>query len=139
MDKSNWGDPVIRNPILCEDDHRTQQHFRDECNINTIIGRWIKGQQPPPPTGIALYGDFTQVTDFASASRMVADGNAAFLKLAPDIRARFHNDLAELLDWLDEPENLEESYSLGIRQRPPAGEPTEEPPSEPEPTPPQGE
>lgn len=139
MDKSNWGDPVDTPVLICEDPHRTQQHFKDECNINTIIKRWSQGQQPPPPTGIALYGDFTGITDFAAASEIVANGHQEFLKLRPEIRLRFNNKLADLLDWLEDPENLEESYRLGLRLRPPPGEPDPEPPEDPAPAPPEGD
>lgn len=50
--------------LKCEDGTRTQQQFKDECDINEIMRRFGKTGQVPSNVRAPMYGDFTEVGDF---------------------------------------------------------------------------
>ena len=97
----------------------TQQSFRDECDINTIVERFGLGADMPealPPR----FGDFSEVTDFHSAMNAVRIAGEGFMLMPAAIRARFENDPARLIKFLEDPGNFDEAVKLGIVNAPPA-------------------
>lgn len=124
---------------------RTQQHFAGESDVNSIVRRAKKGVPLPLRISTPLYGDFTSGVDFQDSMNRIAVAKSNFEMLPSDLRLQFHNDPAELLDFINDPENLEEAIELGLLSAPapalevpPAPEPASEPvpPSEPSPEPP---
>lgn len=96
---------------------RTHQEFREECDINTIMARYNATgvmpqpwKSPPKP----LWGDFSSVPEFQAAQQLLVDARDAFLSLPAKVRARFHNDPAEVLAFVHDPDNLEEARKLGL-------------------------
>lgn len=77
-----------------------QQHLKEEADINTIVRRFgITGQMPFGPTG-GMYGDFTGFpTDYLAALEVVDRADAAFMSLPAEVRERFHNNPAELVEF----------------------------------------
>lgn len=67
------------------------------------------------------YGDFTSALDYQSSLNQVIDAEAAFMDLPAKVRARFGNDPAQLIGFLEsaDPADLEESVKLGLRDAPP--------------------
>lgn len=97
----------------------TQQQFKDEVDINTIVKRFnLTGQMP---TGVRLptYGDFTGVDDYHSAMNALREAEQAFMAFPAELRDKFSNDPQKFLEYVEDESKLEESYELGIRQRPP--------------------
>lgn len=97
----------------------TKQSFRDECDINVIMKKWEK-------TGVidhvrdiqGQYGDFTDVKDYRSALDAVIQAQEAFDGFPAELRARFSNDPAQFLDFVQDPSNMEEMISLGLAEAP---------------------
>lgn len=134
-----------RVQLSCDGDKiRTQQHFKDECDINVLTQRWLKGGGKPPPPTQLNYGDFSNVTDFMSAKLAISNAEHLFQSLPARVRSRFENSPAQLLAFAEDPNNLTEAVALGLAmpaqtpQEPtPPGEGEETPPTESEaPTPP---
>lgn len=96
----------------------TQQHFKDEADINKIIARYnrtgVLVDPTTPRSGDALFGDFSEVKDFSDAQNFICMAKEAFMELDSSIRRRFHNDPAELIAFLNDPSNIEEGRKLGI-------------------------
>lgn len=121
--------PHLRVPLACLDESRTKQSFGDETNINNIMARFIK-------TGLvdfvneheSHYGDVTG-WQFHDAMNIVARSQEMFEALPAELRARFNNDPATFLDFVDDPENDAEAVSLGIRNPPKEVATTPLPPS----------
>ncbi len=102
---------------------RTKQSFKEETDINSIMARFQK-------TGMIefinkhepQYGDVTAI-DFQTAMQSVATGREMFADLPSKVRDRFNNDPAELLEFLDNPENRDEAILLGLAKPKPTDEP----------------
>ncbi len=109
-----------------------KQEFRDECDINNVMRKYEK-------TGLldhvnkfqGQYGDFSEVVDYQSALNAVMSADAAFLTLPAGVRARFENDPAGFLEFVENgtEDELREAGLLP-RQPPVAVEAPGEPPEE---------
>jgi len=100
--------------LHCEDATLTQQHFKDECDINNILKQFNVTGQLPETTLSPRYGDFTGIMDYHSALNQVIAAEDEFMALPADLRARFENDPAKLIDFLDNVENKDEAIKLGL-------------------------
>lgn len=107
---------------------RTKQSMQQECDINFIVGQFMKTGAFAhvairPPT----YGDFTTVDDYLTARTQIAEADQAFAALPASIRDSMDNDPAVLLEFLQDPDNLEEARELGLvgpaPETPPVGPP----------------
>ncbi|QXP07896.1 MAG: internal scaffolding protein [Arizlama microvirus] len=101
----------------------TQQHFKDEVNINTIVDRYKKTGYLIDPNQInesrkAIYGDFTNSGDFFKAQEQLLKAQDSFMALPPKLRLRFNNDPGQLIDFLDNPNNVNEAIVLGLVENP---------------------
>lgn len=100
--------------LHCEDATLTQQHFKDECDINNILRQFnITGLLPEAPLS-PRYGDFTGIGDYHSALNQVIAAEDEFMALPAQIRSRFDNDPAKLIDFLEKSENKDEAIKLGL-------------------------
>lgn len=120
-------EPFVRSPynydrrkasrtcaLLCPDPSRTKQSFAEDADINTIVRRFnLTGQLP---TGIRMptYGDFSEVFDFHTAMNAIAKARESFDAMPAHIRARFHNDPAEFVDFCSNEENRQEAIKMGL-------------------------
>jgi len=119
-----------RRPVLeCLEDPITQQHFKNECDINRIVARF---QSTGVITHLAKakpqYG-FASSQSFSEAAFNVAAARSQFEELPSNIRAHFNNDAAEFFDAAADQERYDEFVTLGLIEKPP------EEPKEPAPQP----
>lgn len=97
----------------------TKQAHKDECDINLIIRKYDKtGVLTHVNRALATYGDFSAVHSFQEAHNSVMAAAASFADLPAKIRKEFDNDPAKFLDFIDNPENIERMYELGLAVRP---------------------
>lgn len=93
----------------------TQQHFKEETDINTIVERFGITGEIPTNVRVPLEGDFSEgVLDYQSALNAVLQADNAFMQMPADIRARFHNNPAEFLEFVHDEANRDEAVKLGI-------------------------
>ena len=105
--------------LHCEDASLAQQHFKDECDINNILRQFnLTGLLPESPLS-PRYGDFTGIGDYHTALNQVIAAEDEFMSLPATLRARFENDPAQLIEFLDKPENFDEAISLGLVNKKP--------------------
>ena len=138
-----WHVPHERVMLDCGgmDASKTQQEFKDECDINMIIDKFgpdLSSGANRQPT----FGDFTAVDDFQSAMELVADAQYQFDTLPAALRKRFDNDPNAFIEWFDQasPDELKEAGLINepLVVAPAPAEPGATPaPVPPEPTPPQ--
>ena len=94
----------------------TIQSAKDECDINLIVANAERGmlsasminQREP------RYGDFSQIGDYQSALNQVMAAETMFAELPAEIRRRFDNDPAKLLEFVGDAENRAEAVKLGL-------------------------
>jgi len=100
--------------LHCEDASLAQQHFKDECDINNILRQFnVTGLLPEQPLS-PRYGDFTGIGDYHTALNRVMAAQDEFDALPAQIRARFDNDPANLIEFLDNEKNRQEAEDLGL-------------------------
>ena len=100
--------------LHCEDATLAQQHFKDECDINNILRQFnVTGLLPETPLS-PRYGDFTGIGDYHTALNRVIAAEHEFMALPAQIRSRFDNDPAKLIDFLENQENKDEAIKLGL-------------------------
>lgn len=107
---------------------RTKQSFKDECDINNVVSRWMKsgiaGSSFNASTGSFL--DVSNVPDYHTAMNVVLNAQRLFSELPSVVRERFKNDPGEYLRFMDDPNNTEEAIKLGLAVRREGG--AEQPP-----------
>jgi len=98
---------------------RCKQSYQDEANVNNIIRRYQKTGLLVDPTKVgrsrtAQFGDFADITDLPTTLQRISDANTAFMKLPPQVREKFQNDVGKLLSFVQNPENTNASIDLGL-------------------------
>jgi len=73
----------------------TQQHFKEDADVNVIMRRF--GVGGAPSRGGGVYGDFSGIHDYESALAAIERAEAGFMALPAEVRAQFGNDPAMLL------------------------------------------
>jgi len=106
--------PKRKVSITFEGVGKTQQQFKDECDINTIMARYqqtglIESFNQKQPRYIDCSG-----ADYQEAMQVVAAANSMFQDLPSQIRNRFDNDPAQFLEFAQNPENLPEMAEMGL-------------------------
>lgn len=103
--------------LACEEPSLAQQHFKEECDINTILQKFnITGLLPEAPLS-PRYGDFSGIGDYHSALNRVMAAREEFGALPAQIRARFDNDPSKLIEFLQDENNRPEAEELGLVEK----------------------
>jgi phage internal scaffolding protein len=94
----------------------TQQHLENETNINAIMARALKTGAMPAArhSAEAMFGDFSSGDDYQTMLNKVIALESSFDSLPSDIRNRFRNNPAMLLDFLSDENNRDEAIELGL-------------------------
>lgn len=109
--------------LHCKDPSLAKQEFAEEADINTIVRRFNLTGQLPENIRMPTYGDFEGIFDFHSAMNAIAQANEAFDAMPANVRARFHNNPAEFVDFCLDDNNREEATKLGLVRPATAGNP----------------
>lgn len=128
--------PVQWMPLASELPYgRTKQAFKDECDINTIIKRFLRtGQLDLANKLEPRYGDCTGI-EFQAACEKVAAAKSLFAELPAALRNRFDNEPAKFLDFVHDDRNIDEARELGLLKPKEAAAPVVATPPEPAPAP----
>jgi phage internal scaffolding protein len=104
--------------LHCEDATLAQQHYKDECDINNILRQFNVTGLLPENALSPRYGDFTGISDYQTALNQVIAAEDEFMRLPADLRARFQNDPAQLIEFIENSENKDEAIKLGLVKQP---------------------
>ena len=106
----------------------TKKAMKNETDINFIMRKYKK-------TGIINFvnenkGDFMEVPeiDFQQAMETIKHGENLFSKMPSDLRKEFKNDPGVFLQFVHDPKNTDRMIELGLAERPPGENPTQQPP-----------
>lgn len=103
------------------DETIVQQQFTEEADINVLVKRFGFAT-PYDSSRIPVFGDFTGITDFASAREAIARAEEQFMSLPAAVRERFANDPAQLIEFARE-EGSAEKFVEMLKPALPAGAP----------------
>lgn len=108
---------TYRNPppgpgIDCPAETLTQQHFQQECDINTILARHGVLEQLPG----AFYCSFDSSRDLRESLELLREAEESFLSLPASVRDKFANDPANLLDFVSDPSNHSRFAEFGLAE-----------------------
>lgn len=107
-------DPMKDSRGQAADESRTKQSFVKECDINVLMGRYLKtGQINHLAKHGGHYGDFSPM-NFQDAMNVVRQTEEMFEDLDSSIRKRFHNNPAEFLEFVQDARNQDECIKLGL-------------------------
>lgn len=94
---------------------RTQQHFKEESDINVLVKRFAITGELPQGVRMPTYEDFTETYDFHSAANAIAQAREAFMHLPADLRYnRFQNDPGAFVAFCSNEANRDEAEKLGL-------------------------
>ncbi|WNK14176.1 MAG: internal scaffolding protein [Microvirus sp.] len=111
--RHNYG-PRYRVPIAFTGEGRTKQSFKDECDINVLMSKYLKtGLMDHVNEALPRFEDVTSL-DFQEAQHLIAEAASMFEDIPSAIRNRFDNNPGKLLDWVHDPANAEEAATLGF-------------------------
>lgn len=92
----------------------TKQSFKDGCDINTIMARYMStGEMPDISTRAPQYMDASGF-DFQLMQDQVVEAKRLFMELPSVLRSRFANDPAEFIAYCQDEENRSEMIKLGL-------------------------
>lgn len=92
---------------------RTEQSYKDECDIEFIISNFVKTGIDPREGRKMSFVDCTQVKDFNDAQNLIAETKSMFYSLPPEIRDEFQT-VDGYLEYVSNPANLKDCYERGI-------------------------
>lgn len=106
----------ISTASVNDEPSKTLQGPALEADINYIVKTYGLNttQVPPEVYDPRYYGDLSDVPDLQTALNRVREAEEHFMKLPPELRARFHDSPGVLWDFVNDPRNGEEAVRLGL-------------------------
>lgn len=93
----------------------TQQQYAEECDVNHIMKKYITtGEIHHVNRKQGVYADMADIQDYQGMLNTVLAANEAFDALPADVRNKFRNDPANLIEFVQDPENYDEGVKLGL-------------------------
>jgi hypothetical protein len=92
----------------------TVQSQSEDADINVMMRRFGVTGQLPQGVRVPSYGDFTSISDYRSALHQIREAGDNFMKLPPDLRARYDNDPQLFLEAVASGEALPALKALGV-------------------------
>lgn len=94
---------------------RTRQSEAEACDINSIMGKYrTTGFTKKVTLNTPVYGDFSNALDYMEAKNALIAADEIFMSLPARVRSRVNNDPAQLIAFVEDPENHDELVSLGL-------------------------
>lgn len=94
--------------------YTTEQHHKDECDVNKIVRKYDKTGLLQHVTRIeAQYGDVSGV-EYKRMQDQIKSAQSEFMLLPAKIRKRFGNNFMNLIEFMDDATNRDEAIELGL-------------------------
>lgn len=106
----------------------TQQHQRDEVDVNNIMKRYVKsGVIDHVNKNEPFYGE-VPACQYHEAVEQIKLADDMFSELPSPIRKHFDNDPAQFLAFVQDPRNKDDLYTMGLASSPVQTSGPEKPP-----------
>lgn len=101
----------------------TQQSHAAAADVRNIIKQYDRtGLIANVNKGIAQYGDYSEINEYAEALNMVREANESFEQIPSHIREQFNNNAGLFFEFATDPKNAEKMIEMGLKEKPPAPE-----------------
>ena len=102
--------------LICETPSRTQQQFKDECDVNNILRNYVNTGILTHTSAVApQFGDFSSLpSDYGEALDLIEQSRQQFMSLPSEVRERFDNSPRKLVEFLSDQANIDEAVKLGL-------------------------
>lgn len=112
-------DPVTKRRRVAtvhEGASRTQQQFKDDCDVNKIMEKYRRTGTITFRKNVqdGVYMNLADAPDYQEALNTVIQAERAFEEVPSKIRLRFENDPKQFLAYLADPANHAEAVKLGL-------------------------
>lgn len=118
-----------QTPLITEDDGRVQHQFKEESDINNIVGRYretgILGDPSLSSGKQPMFGDFSNTVSYHESRTKLIQAKEDFANLPAKVRDRFKNDPEKLIKFIDDDKNRAEAEKLGLIPRSEISKPPE--------------
>ena len=96
-------------------DSLTQQSHASAADVRNIIKQYDRtGLIANVNKGVAQYGDYSEVNEYAEALNMVRAANENFAELPSHIREQFGNNPGVFFEFATDPKNKEKMIEMGL-------------------------
>lgn len=107
---------TIRVHTVNDEPSRTDTSWQDECDVNCIIERYHKtGHVSHSASRTGAYLDVVGMQDLPETIMKIRKAEEDFMRLTPEVRKVFNNDMTQMSAWLSDPKNDEEAVKLGLK------------------------
>ena len=121
-DEPNY-DGAIQIDSSKPEENLTKQAFKEEADVNVIVGRYLKNGMPFP-VGQEQFLDVSDVQDYQSALNLVRSAQETFNALPAEVRLEVGNDPTRFVErTLTDPE-WAEKHGLATRKTQPPSQPS---------------
>jgi phage internal scaffolding protein len=97
---------------------KTDQQWKQDVDVNSIMKKYISGKGITHLAKIrGTYADVSNVPDLATAMQQLKTADELFMGLPAALRAKFENDPAKMVEYLQDPKNNEEAVKLGLKTK----------------------
>lgn len=104
-----------RVSLKCEGPSKTRKSQQKETEINRIIQKYDKtGTLHHVARTIPRFDDVSGGLDYKSALDTVNEAQQKFSELPSVVRSEFDNDPGKLIEFLNDPQNLDRASELGL-------------------------
>jgi len=101
--------------LVCKDASRTQQHFREQTNINSIIAKYKRtGFLPVVQNGQPMYGDFSSGKSYHEMVNQVQTAQEAFNQLPGEFKKQFEQNPGAMIDFVLNADNHQIALEMGL-------------------------
>lgn len=92
----------------------TKQEFQKECDVNTIMAKYLANRELPVNIKVGTYGDFASAPDYRDSLHLIMAAKEQFDALPSLTRKKFDNDPEKFLAFVSDEKNLDEAHDLGL-------------------------
>lgn len=97
----------------------TQQHFKDECDINNIVATYQETGVMPQGNREPLFGDFAGIpSSFMESQALFKEAQDKFYNLPSGLRKMLDNSPQKLLEFMSNPANVDACVEYGLFNKP---------------------
>lgn len=111
--------PRVGVVVECLDESKTQQHFKDQCDINKIVNNLeATGSADHVKQARERYGDFTEILDVGVNLDKATKAKQLYEHLPVALRKATGNSIQGMFEFINDEKNFDECVKLGIFNKP---------------------